>query len=51
MGETLPTQDAFFDMPPSTTVDEQNQFKPGLTGNNLITRPKKELSLQDIDRK
>jgi len=26
----------------------QNQFTSGLTGNNLIAMPKKELSLQDI---
>jgi len=44
----LPTQDALFEMPLLTTVDEQNQFISGLTVNNLITMPKKELSLQDI---
>jgi len=29
-------------------VDEQNQFISDLTGNNMITMPKKELLLQDI---
>jgi len=38
--EPLPIRDALFEMPPSTTVDEQNQFISGLTGNNLITMPK-----------
>jgi len=46
--EPLPTRHALFEMPPSTTVDEQNQFISGLTGNNPITMPKKEFSLQDI---
>jgi len=46
--EPLPTQDALFAMPLSTTVDEQNQFLSGLTVNNPITMPKKELSLQDV---
>jgi len=29
-------------------MDEQNQFISGFTGNNPITMPKKEFSLQDI---
>jgi len=29
--EPLPIRDALFEMPPSTTVDEQNQFISGLT--------------------
>jgi len=41
--------DSLFEMPLSTTVDEQNQFISGLTGNNLIyTMPREEFSLQDI---
>jgi len=37
-----------FEILPSTSVDKQNQFISGLTGNNPINMPKKELSLQDI---
>jgi len=38
---TLLTRDTLFEMLQSTTVDEQNLFISGLTGNNLITNAKK----------